>query len=97
LRFNQLAGSSPGDDDPSSPTTTDEADATRKLYQRAIRLIRDSFEEKTWQAFWRIVVDGQTVGEVAEELNMRPGTVRVAKSRVLKRLREQLGDEPTGA
>jgi len=29
---------------------------------------------------------------VAADLNMTPGAVRVAKSRVLQRLREELGD-----
>jgi DNA-directed RNA polymerase specialized sigma24 family protein len=29
---------------------------------------------------------------VAEELKMQPGTVRVAKSRVLQRLRQELGE-----
>ena len=36
-------------------------------------------------------VDGKLPAEVAEELAMSPGAVRVAKSRVLKRLREELG------
>lgn len=69
-----------------------ESQAERELFMRAIEMIRQGFEENTWQAFWRVVVDGRTAQEVAEELQMRPGTVRVAKSRVLKRLREQMGD-----
>ena len=47
---------------------------------------------RTWQAFWRTTVDGSTAGAVALELGMSPGAVRVAKSRVLRRLREELGD-----
>jgi RNA polymerase sigma-70 factor (ECF subfamily) len=38
------------------------------------------------------VVDGKTAQEVAQELSMQPGTVRVAKSRVLHRLRKELGE-----
>ena len=72
----------------------DEAVAEQALFQRAIEMIRTSFEDKTWQAFWRVVVDGRSTQEVADELGMRPGTVRVAKSRVLNRLRAQLGDQP---
>ncbi|TXT29049.1 MAG: sigma-70 family RNA polymerase sigma factor [Planctomycetota bacterium] len=45
-----------------------------------------------WQAFWRVTVDGLSATEVANELGMKSGTVRVAKSRVLQRLRKQLGD-----
>ena len=70
----------------------DAANAEQALYLRAIEMIREDFKEQTWQAFWRVVVDGRSAQEVADELGMRPGTVRVAKSRVLNRLRQQLGD-----
>jgi RNA polymerase sigma-70 factor (ECF subfamily) len=66
--------------------------ADHALFTRAIELIREEFQPQTWQAFWLTVVEGQPATEVARELNMRPGTIRVAKSRVLKRLREQLGE-----
>jgi RNA polymerase sigma-70 factor (ECF subfamily) len=66
--------------------------AERSLFLRALDLIRDEFEPRTWQAFWHIVVDGRTAREAAEELGMSAGAVRVAKSRVLHRLREELGD-----
>jgi RNA polymerase sigma-70 factor (ECF subfamily) len=55
-------------------------------------LIRNEFEERSWQAFWRMAVGGRTANDVAAELSMSPGAVRVAKSRVLRRLREELGD-----
>ena len=61
---------------------------------RALASIRGEFHDKTWQAFWNVVVTGRTTAEVAAELHMRPGTVRVAKSRVLLRLRRELGDLP---
>ena len=61
------------------------------LYQRALEVIRVNFEEKTWQAFWRTAVDGRTSNAVAQELGMAPVAVRVAKSRVLARLRHELG------
>lgn len=66
--------------------------AYNALFLRALEVIRKDFREPTWQAFWRVVVDGRSAAEVAEELNMRPGTVRVAKSRVLHRLRQELGE-----
>jgi RNA polymerase sigma-70 factor (ECF subfamily) len=94
-RLNQLAEPEADQNSGSSSDHTHrggEADLIRELYSRAVQLIRDSFEEQTWRAFWRVVVDGCSAQEVAQELGMRPGTVRVAKSRVLKRLREQLGD-----
>lgn len=59
---------------------------------RALNTIKDEFHEHTWQAFWKVVVEGRSTNEVAADLSMKPGTVRVAKSRVLLRLRHELGD-----
>jgi len=66
--------------------------AERRLFFGLLELIRAEFEEQTWQAFWRTAVDGQTPKEVAADLRMSAGAVRVAKYRVLHRLREELGD-----
>lgn len=69
-----------------------EARAERSLFFRGLDLIRAEFEDRTWQAFWRTTVDSRAPKEVAAELAMSPGAVRVAKCRVLQRLREELGD-----
>ena len=50
----------------------------------ALTNIEPHFQQQTWQAFWKVVVDGRTTADVAAELSLRPGTVRVAKSRVFK-------------
>jgi RNA polymerase sigma-70 factor (ECF subfamily) len=76
------------DDDPPEET------AERLLIRRGLDLIRDEFEDRSWKAFWGTAVDGRDTKEVAHELRMSPGAVRVAKSRVLRRLREELGDPP---
>jgi RNA polymerase sigma-70 factor (ECF subfamily) len=62
------------------------------LLRRGLELIRGEFESRTWQAFWLTAVEGRAPGDVAGELGMSPGAVRVAKSRVLQRLRAELGD-----
>ena len=59
---------------------------------RALALIRGEFEERTWGAFWRTAVEGRAAKDVGAELGLSAGAVRVAKSRVLHRLREELGD-----
>ncbi|MBI1904189.1 MAG: sigma-70 family RNA polymerase sigma factor [Planctomycetia bacterium] len=66
--------------------------ALSEVLQRALKSIRGEFHEQTWQAFWSVVVEGRTAADVATELAMQPGTVRVCKSRVLSRLRRELGD-----
>jgi RNA polymerase sigma-70 factor (ECF subfamily) len=59
------------------------------LYRRALDLIRGEFEERTWQAFWLTAVEGWDTSAVAAELEMSPVAVRIAKSRVLARLRAE--------
>jgi RNA polymerase sigma-70 factor, ECF subfamily len=62
------------------------------LYQRALRLVRHEVEDRTWTAFWKATVESQTTAEVAAELGISPNAVRLAKSRVLRRLREEMGE-----
>jgi RNA polymerase sigma-70 factor (ECF subfamily) len=62
------------------------------LYRRVLELVRGQFEEGTWQAFWRVVVEDRTPAFVAEELELSVNAVYLAKSRVLRRLREMLGE-----
>jgi RNA polymerase sigma-70 factor (ECF subfamily) len=57
-----------------------------------VGLIRSEFEERTWRAFWGVAVDDRPAAEVAAELGMSPGAVYIAKSRVLRRLREEFRD-----
>ena len=69
-----------------------ESETPSSLYQRALQLIQDEFEQRTWKAFWRVAVDGCLPADVSDELNMSVNSVYLAKSRVLRRLREELGD-----
>jgi RNA polymerase sigma-70 factor (ECF subfamily) len=71
---------------------SEDADQTSALFHRALGLLRGEFEQRTWQAFWRATVDGLSAPEVATELGMTASAVRMAKSRVLRRLREELGE-----
>ncbi len=78
----------------SAPEAPEEADveAVRGVCHRALELLRGEFAAQTWQAFWRTAVDGQPAPAIAAELNMSPAAVRKAKSRVLHRLKEELGE-----
>jgi RNA polymerase sigma-70 factor, ECF subfamily len=80
-------------DDPSRDDDSADDDAVeRGLIRRVLELIRTEFEDRTWQAFWLTTVDGRAANDVAREVGMSSGAVRVAKSRVLRRLREELGE-----
>jgi RNA polymerase sigma-70 factor (ECF subfamily) len=70
----------------------EDSDAVSGVLKSALETIRGEFHEQTWRAFWRVVVEGRTAADVASELAMQPGAVRVCKSRVLARLRRELGD-----
>jgi RNA polymerase sigma-70 factor (ECF subfamily) len=65
---------------------------TTELLQRAVVAIRRDFQERTWQAFWRTTVDGEDTAEVARQLGMTARAVRLAKNRVLRRLRKEFCD-----
>ncbi len=79
----------------SAPSTaTGEPEPCGQLLRRGLEMVRGEIEERTWQAFWRVVVDGRSPADVGAELNMAPTAVRKAKSRVLQRLRQELGDLP---
>jgi RNA polymerase sigma-70 factor (ECF subfamily) len=79
---------------PQTPEEVDAADeeAERDLYSRALDLICSEFEPRTWQAFWLTAVEGRDPKNVASDLGMSAGALRVARSRVLRRLRDELGD-----
>ncbi len=85
LHLQQLA-------DPDTDLPEDSAADLSALYHRALELVRGEFEPKTWQAFWRVTVDGLPTANVATELGLSNAAVRMAKSRVLRRLREEVGD-----
>lgn len=54
--------------------------------------VQPDFAPATWLAFTRFALDGQPAARVAEELVLSESAVVQAKSRVLKRLREEAGD-----
>jgi RNA polymerase sigma-70 factor (ECF subfamily) len=67
-----------------------DAEYHASLVGRALALMRAEFQPKTWMACWEHVVSGKSAGEVAAELGMTVDSVYAAKSRVLKRLRQEL-------
>jgi len=70
---------------------TDDNEVT-SLTHRALDQIRPEFESQTWDSFWRVVVDGDSPGEVAAVLGVTVNAVYKAKARVFRRLREELGE-----
>jgi RNA polymerase sigma-70 factor (ECF subfamily) len=80
-------------EDPSSELARQwDRDHDKHVFQKLLALVQADFTPATWQAFRRFALDGQAAARVAEELGMSESAVVQAKSRVLKRLREEAGD-----
>ena len=62
----------------------------QRLARRALEVMQSEFQPTTWQACWQSVVCRRPAEEIADELGISVNAVYVAKSRVLRRLREEL-------
>jgi RNA polymerase sigma-70 factor (ECF subfamily) len=70
----------------------DEAAVLREeqlLCWRAADLVRAEVEEKTWAAFWRLAVEGQSPAAVAADLGLSVNAAYKARTRVRARLRRE--------
>jgi RNA polymerase sigma factor (sigma-70 family) len=56
---------------------------------RLLELVRGDFEPATWEAFRRTALGGEDTATVAEALGLTPNAVKLARHRVLKRLRQE--------
>jgi RNA polymerase sigma-70 factor (ECF subfamily) len=81
-----------GDAAPDPSEDEDPIEELDGLRRRALELVRSEFQERTWRAFWQTVVEGRAPADIAAELGVSPTAVRMAKSRVLHRLKEEFGD-----
>jgi RNA polymerase sigma-70 factor (ECF subfamily) len=67
-----------------------EREYREQLIGRALQVMRTDFKPATWQACWEHVAQGRPAVEVAKELGLTVKAVYLAKSRVLRRLRQEL-------
>src|SRR5262245_18784462 len=75
---------------PDQADEIEEAEYRRHLVRRSLEVMRREFRPSTWQACWEHAVNGRPAGEVARQLGLSVNAVYVARSRVLRRLREYL-------
>ena len=60
----------------------------REVFRWASEHVRQSVSESSWEAFWRTSVEERPIREVAEEIGQSVGSIYIARSRVMKRLKE---------
>lgn len=60
----------------------------RQVFVVAAQQVRPQVQPATWAAFWQTAVERQPIEEVARNLSLSPGTVYVARCRVMKKLQQ---------
>jgi RNA polymerase sigma-70 factor, ECF subfamily len=62
------------------------------VLKKLLAIVRPDFGETTWETFQRFALEGRPAAQVAAELGITQNAVIQAKSRILRRLREEAGE-----
>ena len=77
-------------DDPSSETSLIwNREHDQYVLRQLLALAEPHFEPNTWKAFCRVALDGAKADVVAKEMGISLNSICLAKSRVLRRLRQE--------
>lgn len=68
-----------------------EAEYREAVFAWAARQVEGEVKPSTWQAFWLTAVENRSPQEAAERLDISTGSVYVAKNRIIRRLRDLIG------
>ena len=68
-----------------------EAEYRRRILEWAAGRVRGEFSEASWRAFWETSVEGKPAAELAKSLGLSLGSIYNSKSRVMARLRREIG------
>jgi RNA polymerase sigma-70 factor (ECF subfamily) len=58
----------------------------------AAEQVRHEFRATSWQAFWATLVEGRSVADVAAELNITPGSIYMARSRIMAKIQSKIAE-----
>jgi RNA polymerase sigma-70 factor (ECF subfamily) len=78
------------EDPASAPSRQWDREHDEYVARRLLELLEPEFTPTTWTAFRRQVMDGGKPAEVARELDISTNAVLLAKSRVLRRMRQEI-------
>lgn len=68
------------------------ADERGLLVRQAAEILRGEFESATWEMFWQLAVEGLSAEQIAAARGVSVWAVYKAKSRILSRFRELIGE-----
>ena len=77
------------EDPASNPSRLWDQEHDNHVARKLMEYVEAEFRPATWQAFRRLVIDGAAPAAVAAELGLSVNAVLIAKSRVLRRLRQE--------
>lgn len=77
-------------DDAADAVALWEREYEQRLFVCAAEQVRGHVQPSTWRAFYDTVVNGQPATEVARQLSMTPAAVRLAKARVIARIKREI-------
>jgi RNA polymerase sigma-70 factor (ECF subfamily) len=60
----------------------------REVFRWAAEKVRQTVAETTWKAFWKSTIELDPIPRVASQLGMTVGSVYIARSRVMTKLRQ---------
>lgn len=77
--------------DPNSDALPDfELEYRKEIFQLATKRVRNVVSEDMWNAFWMVSIECLSYEDAARKLGKSPGAVRIARCRVLARLRDEV-------
>lgn len=62
----------------------------RQLFRTAAESVRPAFQPATWEAFYRTCVSGESIADVARQLDLSVGSVYAARSRVIAKIGKEV-------
>lgn len=78
------------EDPASDPSRLWDQEHDEHVARRLLELIEPEFEPPSWRAFQMLMLEGKSTADTAAALGLSPNAVRIAKSRVLRRLRQEI-------
>lgn len=71
-------------------TTLIRLEVRRERLLQACEAIRFQFSEPVWMSFWLTAIEQQSIASVSKQLNRSQGAVRVARCRVMNRIKDEV-------